>query len=85
MFSPIGVLNCMEDVTPYKINPKNVALPIRSDIRQRLRDPETRDVALLEVAEWVKNTGLFFGASATTAYKVAAVFVEGLSKDYSDK
>jgi hypothetical protein len=74
----------MEDSTPYQIMSKNILIPIRNDIQQRLRDPKTRDAALFEVAEWVKNTGLFFSASAATAYKVAATFVEGLDKDYSE-
>jgi hypothetical protein len=74
----------MEDSTPDQTTPKNILIPIHNDIQQRLSDSATRDAALFEVAEWVKNTGSFFGASAATAYKVAAVFVEGLEKDYGN-
>ena len=38
------------------------------------------EMTLEEIAEWVCNTCLMFGASTSTAYKVAATFVEGLEK-----
>lgn len=34
-----------------------------------------------EVAEWVKETCLLHGTSVSTAYEVAAIFVEGLAAD----
>lgn len=30
------------------------------------------------IAEWVRDTCLFFGTTVETAYRVAALFVEGL-------
>ena len=52
------------------------------DIKTRLNNPQTRLKALADTAEWIKETGLFFGASPVTAYKTAAVFIEGLENDY---
>lgn len=31
-----------------------------------------------DLAEWVKDTCLLFGTTVETAYKVAALFIEGL-------
>lgn len=34
-----------------------------------------------QLAEWVKDTCLLFGTTVETAYKVAAMFIEGLKHD----
>jgi len=36
------------------------------------------EMSLDEIAEWVRDTCLMFGASTSTAYQVAAVFIRGL-------
>lgn len=68
----------METKGTYNISPKPTEA---HDIKSRLNDPSTRKQALLDTAEWVKTTALYFGATPATAYKVAAVFIEELEKD----
>lgn len=41
----------------------------------------TREETLLELAEWVKDTCLLFGTSASLAYKIAIMFIAGLEYD----
>lgn len=41
---------------------------------------ETRRLTEREVAEWVVNTCVTFGASVHTAYKVAGLFIEGIAR-----
>lgn len=50
-------------------------------INARLTNPLTREETLLELAEWVKDTCLFFGTSASLAYKIASMFIAGLEYD----
>lgn len=38
------------------------------------------EMDLQEIADWICKTCLLFGASPSTAYKVAGAFVEGLEK-----
>ena len=38
------------------------------------------EMTLTEIAEWVKMTCLMFGASESTAYICAGLFVQGLEK-----
>lgn len=45
--------------------------------------PERVGLSEREIAEWVVETCLTFGATTYTAYKVAGLFVEGLSDDRS--
>lgn len=49
--------------------------------------PLARDVALpvarltdREIAEWIVNTCVTFGAGIHTAYKVAGLFIEGIAR-----
>lgn len=76
----------MEDEIKYRATPKGkqyIRLNQIEDIKQRLNNPTTRKQALLDTGEWAKETALYFGASPTTAYKIAATFVEGLEKDFT--
>ena len=50
-------------------------------VNARLRNPETRDETLLEIADWVRDTCLFFGTSAPLAYQLAALFISGLARE----
>ena len=43
-------------------------------------DPATRRGAMIDIAEWVKESCLMFGATPSTAYEVAAIFLRGLEK-----
>lgn len=52
------------------------------DIRARLAVPETRRGALIQISEWVKYTCLVMGTSPKLAYEVAAIFADGLQKDW---
>lgn len=36
------------------------------------------------LAEWVKDTCLLFGTTTETAYKVAAMFIEGLKHELKE-
>lgn len=51
-----------------------------SSVRERLQSKQ-REYALHELGDWVVETCLLFGASATTAYKVAALMVEGIDRE----
>ncbi len=42
----------------------------------------SRTAALHQIGEWVISTCLLFGTDLSTAYKVAAAFVEGLENSY---
>ncbi len=54
-----------------------------SRLKQMLLYPdEDRQKALRELGDWVISTCLLFGAELSTAYKVAAAFVEGLENSY---
>lgn len=44
---------------------------------------KVEEMTLEELAEWICKTCLLFGASPSTAYKVASVFVEGLENERS--
>lgn len=46
---------------------------------QLLDEPVTLDDAAW--AEWVKDTCLLFGTTVETAYRVAAMFIEGLKHE----
>ncbi len=54
-----------------------------SRIKSMLLYPdEDRQKALFELGTWVVMTCRLFGAELSTAYKVAAAFVEGLENSY---
>lgn len=55
---------------------------MKEQIKERLADPVRREVALAEIATWVKDTCLMFGCHPGTAYLVAGEFVKGLEKQY---
>lgn len=38
----------------------------------------------IELADWVVDTSLAFGASVNTAYKVAALFIEALENEEAE-
>ncbi len=60
------------------IKPKDI-----NRLKQMLLYPdEERQKALYELGTWVVSTCLLFGAELSTAYKVAAIFVEGLENSY---
>lgn len=40
---------------------------------------------LEELAEWVKDTCLLFGAEPQTAYEVAGLFTKGLEREWEQK
>jgi len=50
-------------------------------LREYLQDPERRQQGLEVVGAYIVSTCIMFGASATTAYKVAAAVVEGLEEE----
>lgn len=43
------------------------------------------EMSLEEVARWVVDICLMFGASVSTAHQVAATFIKGLEKSKGDK
>ena len=51
-------------------------------IKARLESPDTRDIALSEVAKWIADTCLLFGSTSGTAFIVAGEFVKGLKNEY---
>ena len=50
-------------------------------VNSRLKQPETRQEALDDMAQWGVNTCLCFGTDVSTAYTVAGMFVGGLEKE----
>lgn len=50
-------------------------------MRDKLQQSTYREYVLRDVGAWVVQTCLLFGTSATTAYKIAALMVEGIEQE----
>ena len=57
----------------------------QQQIKAMLAEDSTRSQALDELGEWAKSLCLIFSASPSTAYRVAALFVEGIEASYEDR
>ena len=53
-------------------------------LKDRLADPTSRTEALRVIGDWCALTCILFGASATTAYAVAATMVAGIERAYTE-
>jgi hypothetical protein len=51
-------------------------------LREMLADGRRRDAALVELADFVKQTCLLHGTQVGTAYTVAGLFVRGLEAEW---
>lgn len=58
--------------------------PVSQGVIDRLHDPKTQTAALHEFGEWIISTCLLFGTGYETAYTVAGIMLEGLSKKLSE-
>lgn len=54
------------------------------EIKALCENPETRERGLTALAEWAKNTCLFFGVKTSVAYRVAATLTEGVEASYQE-
>ena len=54
---------------------------MQSELNKKLVNPKTRNEALIEIGEWVKNTCLMFGVSPNISFKVSGIFVEGIAQE----
>ncbi len=50
-------------------------------IYNRIKDPTSRQKALIETSKWVMDTYLIMGTEARRATKIANIFVIGLDQD----
>lgn len=53
------------------------------DLRKRLADPATRNLAAIEVGDYFRDLCLIMGTELKTASKVGAVVAIGLDKEWS--
>lgn len=56
-----------------------------TDIRRRLRDPETRVDAAIEVGDWFRHMCLMFNCEVETACKIGAITAIGLNKEFEQR
>ena len=57
----------------------------KKKIQEQLVDPARRQDALNELGMWMVDTCLLFGCTASTAYTLSFVFVEGLAAEHEDR
>jgi hypothetical protein len=54
---------------------------MKQSLSEKLKNSETRDQTLHELAAWVTATCKLFGVSPTVTYKVTVLMVEALEKE----
>ena len=66
---------------------KRATLRDTDDLRSRLKDPDTRQGAAVEFADFAKDLVIFMGGEPKTAYAVAGAIAQGLTDtwDHHDK
>lgn len=55
-----------------------------SEMRRRIEDPATRQEAIIEVADWMRDIALLYDAQLETAYRLALTMASGLDKSWRE-
>jgi hypothetical protein len=56
-----------------------------NEIRQRLREPNTRAQAAIEFGDWFRDLCLMFDCEVETACNVGAAIAMGLDKEFAER
>ena len=54
-------------------------------VYDKIKDPASRQEALIEISKWVMDTCLIMGTSARLATTIANIFVIGLDQDIPEE